>query len=126
MTRFLLIALGAALGANARYLIGLWAGSRFGATLPYGTFIVNISGSFLLGFLLAFSTDYFFTSPNARLFFATGFLGSYTTFSTFMVESLLLARSGNAIMALLNVSASILIGLLAAVAGFLLARLISG
>ena len=126
MTRYLLIALGAALGANARYLVGVWAGGRLGAALPYGTFIVNVTGRLLLGFVLALSTEYLIASPNARLFFATGFLGSYTTFSTFMVESLLLMRGGGLVTGLVNLFASVIVGLLAALAGFMLARLIGG
>lgn len=126
MSRFIFIALGAALGANARYLVGIWAGGRLGASLPYGTFLVNVTGSLLLGFMVALSTDYLLASPNARLFFATGFLGSYTTFSTFMVESLLLMREGSVLMGLANLAGSMLVGLLAALVGFMLARLIGG
>lgn len=126
MSRFIFIALGAALGANARYLVGMWAGGRLGASLPYGTFLVNVTGSLLLGFMVALSTDYLLASPNARLFFATGFLGSYTTFSTFMVESLLLMREGSVLMGLANLAGSMLVGLVAALAGFMLARLVSG
>jgi CrcB protein len=126
VSRFIFIALGAALGANARYLVGIWAGGRLGASLPYGTFLVNVTGSLLLGFMVALSTDYLLASPNARLFFATGFLGSYTTFSTFMVESLLLMREGSVLMGLANLAGSMLVGLLAALVGFMLARLIGG
>lgn len=124
MNRYLLIALGAALGANARYLVGLWAGSRLGAGLPYGTFIVNVTGSLMLGFLLTLSTELILASPNSRLFLATGFLGSYTTFSTYMVESLVLIQQGNILSGVGVLISSVLAGLIAALVGVICARLI--
>lgn len=123
MNRFILIAIGAALGANARYLVGLWAGNRFGADFPYGTLIVNVSGSFLLGFLLTLATERLQISPEARLLFAVGFLGSYTTFSSFAVESMNLGREGTLWLSLLNIFGNNLIGLVSAVLGAYLARL---
>ena len=126
MNRYLLIAAGAALGANARYLVGVWAGGALGAAFPYGTLIVNISGGLLLGFLLELTTGYLISSPDMRLFLATGFLGSYTTFSTWMVESVYLLRHGAIVAGLLNVVGSSLLGLLAALAGLLLARTLMG
>jgi len=123
LNRFVLIAIGAALGANARYLVGLWAGDRFGAGFPYGTLIVNVSGSFLLGFLLTLATERLQISPEVRLLFAVGFLGSYTTFSSFAVESMNLGREGGLILSLLNIFGNNLIGLVCAVLGAYLARL---
>ncbi len=92
MSQFLYIAIGAAFGANARYLVGLWAAGRLGTGYPHGTWIVNITGSFLLGFVLALTTDRISMSPNMRLLLTVGFLGSYTTFSTYAVESVGLWR----------------------------------
>jgi len=123
LNRFILIAIGAALGANARYLVGLWAGNRLGAEFPYGTLIVNVSGSFLLGFLLTLATERLQVSPEARLLFAVGFLGSYTTFSSFAVESMNLGRDGGLWLSLLNIFGNNLIGLMCAVLGAYLARL---
>ena len=120
--RFLWIAAGAALGANARYLVSLWAADRFGVTFPYGTFVVNVTGSLLLGFFLALSVDHFVTSPQARWLLATGFLGSYTTFSTYMVESVNLARDGSLLFAFLNMVGEVAIGLIFALIGMWLAR----
>ncbi|MCB0131788.1 MAG: CrcB family protein, partial [Caldilineaceae bacterium] len=88
--------------------------------------IVNISGGLLLGFLLELTTGYLISSPDMRLFLATGFLGSYTTFSTWMVESVYLLRNGAIVAGLLNVVGSSLLGLLAALAGLLLARVLMG
>lgn len=122
MNRFLIIAAGAALGANARYLVNLWAAGRFGADFPYGTLLVNITGSFILGFLLAISTERFDLSPEMRLLLATGFLGSYTTFSSYAVESLNLWRDDGIWLAVRNVFLNNGIGLIFALLGTLVAR----
>lgn len=122
MNRYLLIAIGAALGANTRYLVGVWAGNRLGADFPYGTFIVNVTGSFVLGFLLTLGTGRLQLSPEARLLLAVGFLGSFTTFSSYAVESLNLWRDAGLWRSLLNVAGNNLAGLLAAILGAALAR----
>ena len=124
MSRYLLIALGAALGANARYLIGVWAGSRFGAAFPYGTLMVNVSGSLLLGFVLALATERLSLSPETRLMLTVGFLGSFTTFSSYAVESLNLLREASPWSGLVNILGNNLISLVGALFGTYLARLI--
>ncbi len=122
MSRFLWIAVGAALGANARYMIGLWAGDKMGVAFPYGTTIVNITGALMLGFVLELSTDRLLASPEARLLVATGFLGSYTTFSTYMVESVNLMRQGSLFLGVVNIAGEAALGLIFAVLGIYLAR----
>ncbi|MBP8001045.1 MAG: fluoride efflux transporter CrcB [Chloroflexi bacterium] len=122
MNRYLLIAMGAAAGANARYLVGLWAGNRLGADFPYGTLIVNVIGSFILGFLLNLGTGRLQLSPEARLLLAVGFLGAFTTFSSYTVESLNLFREATLWRGLLNITANNLVGLLGAILGATLAR----
>jgi CrcB protein len=124
VNRFLFIAIGAALGANARYLIGLWAANRLGAAFPYGTLIVNITGNFLLGFVITLTTERLTIAPEARLLLAVGFLGSYTTFSSFTVESLGLLRDSGLWPGLINILANNMIGLICAALGVYLARLI--
>lgn len=126
MNRYLLIAVGAALGANARYLVGIWAGSRLGADFPYGTFIVNVTGSFVLGFLLTLGTERLQLSPETRLLLAIGFLGSFTTFSSYTVESLALWRDAGLWRGLLNILGMNLVGMLAVVFGAALARWLQG
>jgi len=122
LNKYILIAIGAALGANARYIIGVWAGSRLGANFPYGTFIVNIAGSFILGFLLTLGTEKFQISPETRLLLAVGFLGSFTTFSSYAVESMNLWREAGLWQGLLNVAGNNLVGLMAALLGASLAH----
>jgi CrcB protein len=126
MNRYLLISIGAILGANARYLVGIWAGNYFGASFPYGTFIVNITGSFVLGFLLAATTGRLQVSPELRLLLGVGFLGAYTTFSSLAVETLTLLRNGSVWIGVLNIFGNNLVGLVCALLGVYLARLIGG
>lgn len=120
---YLVIGIGGFLGSNARYLVGGWAARRFGLIFPYGTFIINISGSFILGLFMAFLQDRAFIHPNYRLFFAIGFLGAYTTFSTFTYESLRLLQDGSFFLALMNMLGSLVVGLLGVFLGFVLGGL---
>ena len=117
---FLLVGVGGILGANARYILSTWAADRFGTAFPYGTFIVNISGSFLIGFLLAIFVAHVGNSP-ARLLVVTGFLGAYTTFSTFTFETMALLRQGDIRSALANA-----LGVGGVGAGIVLAGVITG
>ena len=123
-TRYLIVGLGGFLGANARYVLGGWIAERFGTSFPYGTLVINVTGSFLIGFFLALITDRFVVHPNWRLFFAIGFLGAYTTFSTFSFESIALFRDGSWLLGVANLAGSVLLGLIAVVTGAALARLL--
>jgi CrcB protein len=87
------IALGAVLGANLRFLISDWMG-RYHATFPYGTLLVNATGSLLLGFFLVWTSDRVLASPNLRLLVAVGFCSSYTTFSSYSFETFRLIEQG--------------------------------
>src|SRR4030081_2465071 len=88
------VALGAMLGANLRFIVGIWANERWGTDFPFGTLIVNISGAFAVGIVLAYLGERSDVSPLWRLFFVTGFLGGYTTFSAYAWETLVLAEQG--------------------------------
>ena len=124
MERIFFISLGAILGANARYLVSLWAVERLGATFPYGTVIVNISGCFLIGLLNGLVENGLVISPNVRLGLSVGFLGAYTTFSSFGLESINLLRNGSTGASLMNIALSLAGGLVAVVLGLYCARLI--
>ncbi len=124
LSRYFFIAIGAALGANARYLVGVWAAERFGADFPYGTLLVNVTGSFVLGFLVAITTSRIQISPEMRLLLAVGFLGSYTTFSSFAVESTLLWRDVTFWFGLRNVLLNNGIGLVCALLGAYVSRFV--
>lgn len=113
MDKFLLISAGAVLGANARYWIGTWAAEKWGAAFPYGTLLINLTGSLLLGLFMALTAERLSIDPRLRLLIATGFLGAYTTFSTFTYESLSLLLKGAMWAGLLNILGSTMLGLLA-------------
>jgi len=117
------VGIGGFLGANARYLLGGWVAERIGTQFPWGTFIINVSGSFLLGLFIVLATERFMP-PHLRLLVAIGFLGAYTTFSTFEYETLALAESGSLLRALANVVFSVIAGFFAVWLGSKLARLI--
>ncbi|RIK45147.1 MAG: fluoride efflux transporter CrcB [Chloroflexi bacterium] len=121
----LAIGLGAVLGANARYLVALWAAARFGLGFPYGTLIVNMTGSLILGFLVTVMLERLSVPPEVRLFLVVGFLGSFTTFSSFAVESLGLLQNGAAGKAIVNIFANNALSLACALLGVYLARLIN-
>lgn len=110
MQNVLWVGVGGFLGANARYLVGLWAATFLAGRLPVGTFLINVSGSFLLGLFLAIGVQRVGADPRMVLLVGTGFFGSYTTFSTFSVESQRLAANGEWLTALTYVLASVLLG----------------
>lgn len=124
MQTFLIISLGAVLGANCRYWIGGWAVQRFGAGFPYGNLVINLTGSFILGFFMALVTDRFLVNPQWRLLVAIGFLGSYTTFSSYTYESISLILSGQLWTGLFNLIGSSILGGLAVLLGIWLGRLV--
>jgi CrcB protein len=111
--KILLISAGAIFGANARYWIGDWAAQKWGAAFPYGTILINITGSFLIGFFLTVTTERFLIDPRWRLLIAVGFLGAYTTFSTFSFESFNLLYRGQWLLGILNAFGSTLVGIIA-------------
>ena len=108
---YLLIGIGGFLGCNARYLLGSWIIERYGISFPYGFFLVLISERFIV-------------HPNWRFFFAVGFLGGYTTFSTFSFETFELMQQRSFFLALANIVGSVVLGQLAVVVGMRLARLL--
>lgn len=120
---WLYVGIGAFLGANARYWVGGWAAARLGTAFPYGTFLINMSGSFAIGLLAAFFADRAF-SPNLRLFLMVGFLGGYTTFSSFSYEALALFEDGAYLLGALYLFGSPVIGLAGCIAGLAIGRLV--
>ncbi|MEP6925458.1 MAG: fluoride efflux transporter CrcB [Pyrinomonadaceae bacterium] len=120
--KYLAVAFGGALGAMARYLITYSFVSRFFAPFPFATFFINVSGSFLIGFILTLIVERYTISDYWRLFFAVGFLGAYTTFSTFEFETLSLVRGRDFFNAALYVFLSFVVGFLAVCAGVWLAK----
>ncbi len=121
------IGLGGFLGANARYWLGTWIQQKYGgAGFPWGTFVINVSGSFILGLFLTLVIERA-QVPQAqtlRLLVATGFVGAYTTFSTFEYETLTLVEAGALFRAFGNALGSLAAGFLAVWLGAVLARVL--
>jgi len=122
MENFLVISAGAVLGANARYWLGTWAAQKWGSAFPVGTFIINITGSLVLGFFLTLASERLLLDPRWRLLVAVGFLGAYTTFSTYTYESVSLMLTGQWLSGLLNLLGSSVVGALAVGLGIWLGR----
>lgn len=124
METFLLISIGAMFGTNLRYWVGTWAAGRLGTAFPYGNLIINITGSFILGFFMTLAVDRLLLDPRWRIIFAVGFLGSYTTFSSYTFESLSLIMDNQWLTGLFNLFGSAFLGGVAVFLGILLARAI--
>ena len=118
----LIIALGGALGAVSRFLLGNGVSRALGSALPYGTFVINIVGCFAMGLLMTIIVDREMLPAAWRLFLCVGFLGGFTTFSSFGYEALMLLTEGRLLAALAYVGGSVVLGLVAAAAGVLCAR----
>jgi fluoride exporter len=116
----LLVAIGGAIGSVTRYLVGGWFANRFGPAFPYGTAVINVTGSFIIGLFLAFAQERVSLSPYWRLFFAVGFLGGYTTFSTFEYESVRLLQDGELLLGGVYLVGSVVAGIVATVSGIAL------
>jgi len=118
----ILIGIGGFAGAIARYLVDGAVVERTGGGFPWGTLVINLSGSFLLGLLFALTTERALLPAEIRGPLMIGFLGAYTTFSTFMLESWRLVETGAWAAALANLGGSVALGLVAVVAGMTLGR----
>lgn len=116
------IALGAALGANLRYAVARGVARRLSASLPYGTLIINVTGSLLLGFVIVWTSERVLADPRWRLLVAVGFCSSYTTFSSYSFETFTLLEQGHYRLAAANFAVNNLLCLAAVLLGAVLAR----
>jgi len=120
--KYLLIVVGGGAGSLARYLVASAISTRMGARFPWGTVIVNVTGCFLIGLIMTVLTERANLSPNWRFALVIGFLGGYTTFSSFEWETFGLVREGGFLRGLANVIGSVTFGFAAVWLGALLAR----
>ena len=120
---YLLVGVGGFVGANARFVVARWVGALVETRFPLGTFVINISGSFLLGVIgTMIAQKVLPNSDEVRLALGVGFLGAYTTFSTFEFETHALFDDGSWLTATTNLLASVFVGLVAVRAGIIAAR----
>ena len=112
--------LGGAVGAGLRYALGAWMQMITGPSFPWSTFLINVTGSFLIGIVIRLNLEGSL-SPEARLFLAVGVLGGYTTFSTFSYETLTLVQQGEWLKALFYVVGSVVLGFAAVLLAYRLA-----
>jgi CrcB protein len=121
LQKYLLIAAGGALGSIARFWVGSTISGRMGTRFPYGTFVINITACIVIGFTLAYLGKRADLNPAWRYMFPVGFIGAYSTFSTYEWETLSTLRSGAFALAALYAVGSLILGLVAVWAGTLLA-----
>jgi CrcB protein len=119
-----LVALGGGVGSALRYLVTNLAQRAAGVSWPVGTLAVNVSGSLLIGLVTGLVAARQIPSEPLRLLLVTGVLGGYTTFSAFSLENLLLMRDGQVVVALANAASQVILGVVAAAAGYYAARLV--
>ena len=121
--KLLIIGAGGFIGAILRYLVSGWSYRIFGSALPWGTIVVNIAGSFILGFFLTFTINKMVISPDFRNFITIGFLGAFTTFSTFSYETIMLLQQELYRETIINIGINVIFSLLAALLGVMIAKL---
>jgi CrcB protein len=119
---FLVVSLGAIVGANARYLLSRYAAKILGPAFPYGTLFINASGSLIVGFFMIWATERVLLDPRWRLLVVVGFCGAFTTFSSYAFESMAFYEQGQWLLLFTNILTNNMLCLLAALAGMALAR----
>ncbi|MEX0738060.1 MAG: fluoride efflux transporter CrcB [Pseudohongiella sp.] len=125
MMTYLAIALGGGVGALARYGLMTWVSTQTDSRLPWGTLLVNVSGALLIGVLYVLVSEKMLLSNEARALLVVGFLGAFTTFSTFSLDTMLLIQQGWLIQAVGYMLASVMICVLATWLGMALARVLA-
>lgn len=125
MNKYMMVGLGGFLGAIARFWVGGYVSERLGTRFPYGTFVVNMTGSFLIGLVVTILAEKAHWNANWRYLIPVGFIGAYTTFSTFELETLQIFRDGEFFFAFLNVLLSVGVGFVSAWLGVITGRAIS-
>ena len=122
MNRVLVISIGAILGANTRWFISRFASRILGPVFPYGTLFINVTGSFVVGFFMIWTTERVLLDPRWRLLIVVGFCGAFTTFSSYAFETMSYFEQGQWLLLFTNFASNNLLCLGAALAGMALAR----
>jgi CrcB protein len=119
---FVMVSLGAIAGANLRYILSRYAAKLLGPVFPYGTLIINLTGSFIVGWFMIWTTERVLVDPRWRLLVVVGFCGGFTTFSSYAFESMAYLEQGQWLLMTTNILANNLLCMAAAIAGMALAR----
>ena len=122
MSRYLIISLGAIVGANLRYIIQTWFSDRGWTAFPYATLLINVTGAFILALFVTLATERLALDPNYRLLVAVGFCGAFTTFSSLTYETWSVGQASGWWLALVNLGGSAVLGMLATFLGIVAAR----
>ncbi len=124
MLDFVIISIGAVFGANARYILSRFTAKILGPAFPYGTLIINIAGSAIVGFFMIWASERVLLDPRWRLLIVIGFCGAFTTFSSYAFESMAYMEQGQWLLMAANIMSNNLLCLAAALAGMALARVL--
>jgi len=120
--KYIIVGIGGALGSVLRFWVGSYIGGRLGSRFPYGTFVINVTGSFLIGMIVTIMAEKTEWSANWRYLIPIGFIGGYTTFSAFEYETFRLFQDGQMLSAVLNVTLSVVVGFVGVWAGMAAGR----
>lgn len=123
MAKYLIVGVGGFLGAIARFWLGGYVGAKLGTRFPYGTLVINCTGCFLIGLVVTILAERTHWNPSWRYLIPIGFIGAYTTFSTFEFETFRAMQDGDMLVAFLNVAISLIVGFFAVWLGVIAGRL---
>jgi CrcB protein len=122
VSNVLIVSIGAIFGANARYILSRFAAKVMGPVFPYGTLVINVSGSLIVGFFMIWASERVLIDPRWRLLIVIGFCGAFTTFSSYAFETMAYCEQGQWWLMFTNIASNNLLSLAAALAGMALAR----
>jgi fluoride exporter len=125
MSKYLIVAFGGAVGSMLRFWAGGYVSGRLGSRFPYGTFVINVTASFLIGFIMTVLAERTHLSPSWRYLLVVGFLGGYSTFSSFEYETFRVFEDGEFLITALNIALSVGVGFVAVWIGAITGRTIA-